>query len=109
MRTTRPIVLSAALTLLAATPRAGAQDMLTVSELLHHCQADSTQCGQDFNTTEISMAFLWGGNCIPANQVRQKTEIAVLRWLVQHPELGNEDAPDGIADAVTTLWPCANE
>ena len=83
-----------------------AQDMITVGQLLHHCQTDSTQCGQDFGTTQISMAFLWGGNCIPAKQVRQQTEIAVLRWLVKHPELANEDAADGIADAVTELWPC---
>lgn len=85
---------------------ARAQDMMTVGELLHHCQTDSTQCGQDFGTTQISMAFLWGGNCIPPKQVRQQTEIAVLRWLIKHPELANEDAADGIADAVTELWPC---
>jgi hypothetical protein len=85
---------------------AQAQDMITVGQLLHHCQTDSTQCGQDFGTTQVSMAFLWGGNCIPAKQVRQQTELAVLRWLIRHPELANEDAADGIADAVTELWPC---
>ena len=85
---------------------ARAQDMITVGELLHHCQTDSTQCGQDFRSTQVSMAFLWGGNCIPAKQVRQQTELAVLRWLIRHPELANEDAADGIADAVTELWPC---
>lgn len=87
---------------------AAAQDMMTVGQLVHHCQTDSTQCGQDFGTTQISMAFLWGGNCIPPKLVRQQTEIAVLRWLIKHPELANEDAADGIADAVAELWPCAN-
>jgi hypothetical protein len=86
-----------------------AQDMMTVGELVHHCQTNSTQCGQDFSTTQISMAFLWGGTCIPPKQVRQQTEIAVLRWLIKHPELANEDAADGIADAVSELWPCANQ
>jgi len=93
----------------AAVRPAHAQDMMTVGELVHHCKTDSNQCGQDFGTTQISMAFLWGGSCIPAKQVRQQTEIAVLRWLVKHPELNNEDAADGIADAVAELWPCANQ
>ena len=93
----------------AGSRPAAAQDMISVGELVHHYQTSSTQCGQDFSTTQISMAFLWGGNCIPPKQVRQQTEIAVLRWLVHHPELANEDAADGIADAVGELWPCANQ
>ena len=54
------------------------------------------------------MAFLWGANCIPAKLVRQQTQIAVLRWLAKHGELAQEDAPDGIADAVDALWPCGS-
>jgi hypothetical protein len=95
------------LVLVGVSASARAQDFMTVGQLLHHCQTDSTQCGQDFGTTQISMAFLWGGNCIPAKLVRQQTQMAVLRWLIKHPELANEDAADGIADAVTDLWPCA--
>jgi hypothetical protein len=85
-----------------------AQDMMTVGELIQHCRANSTLCAQDFGSTSISMAFLWGGNCIPAKQVRQQTDMAVLHWLVAHPELAGEDAPDGIADAVAALWPCGS-
>jgi hypothetical protein len=96
------------LMVLASVP-AKAQDFITVGELLHHCQTSSTQCGQDFGTTQVSMAFLWGGNCIPAKQVRQQTQMAVLRWLLKHPELANEDAADGIADAVSDLWPCRSQ
>lgn len=93
--------------LLGMGQRTMAQDMMTVGELLQHCRATSTRCAQDFQSSSISMAFLWGGNCIPAKLVRQQIDMAVLRWLVAHPELAQEDAPDGIADAVTTLWPCA--
>jgi hypothetical protein len=35
--------------------------------------------------------------------------MAVLRWLLKHPELANEDAADGIADAVSDLWPCGSQ
>ena len=92
--------------LLGMGQAAKAQDIITVGELIQHCKANSTICAQDFGSSSISMAFLWGGNCIPAKQVRQQTQLAVLRWLVVHPELAAEDAPDGIADAVTALWPC---
>ena len=103
------VVLMTAIGLLTAAPAAMAQDMLTVGQMVQICKTNGNQCAQTFNTTEISMAFLWGGNCIPANMVRQQTELAVLRWLIKHPELNNEDAPDGVADAVTSLWPCANQ
>ncbi len=98
-------------TAIALSPAAPvmAQEMLTVGQLVAICKANGTRCAQSFNTTEISMAFLWGGHCIPANQVRQQTEIAILRWLIRHPEINEEDAPDGVADAVTALWPCANQ
>src|SRR5712692_11695773 len=82
-----------------------ADDMLTVGELLKHCHTNSTLCGQDFSYNAINMAFLWGGNCIPANLARQQKQLAVLRWLSKHQELAQEDAPDGVADAVTALWP----
>ena len=95
--------------LLGIGQRTAAQGMMTVGQLLQHCRANSTLCAQDFGSTSISMAFLWGGNCIPAKLVRQQTEIAVLRWLAKRPELAEEDAPNGIADAVTSLWPCASQ
>ena len=97
----------AGFTLATAGLPVAAQDMLTVGQLLQHCHANSTVCAQDFGSSSISMAFLWGGNCIPPKLVRQQVDIAVLRWLVAHPELAGEDAPDGIADAVAELWPCA--
>ena len=97
----------AILTLTIIGRPAAAQDMLTVGELLQHCHANSTVCAQDFGSSSISMAFLWGGNCIPPKLVRQQVDIAILRWLIAHPELAGEDAPDGIADAVAGLWPCA--
>ena len=95
--------------LLGMAQRSVAQDIMTVGELLQHCRSNSTLCARDFGSSSISMAFLWGGNCIPAKLVRQQTEIAILRWLVVHPELAQEDAPDGIADAVTALWPCGSQ
>ncbi len=102
-------VLMAAIGMLITAPRTMAQDILTVGQFVQICKTNGTQCAQTFDSTQISMAFLWGGHCIPANMVRQQTEIAILRWLIKHPELNNEDAPDGVADAVTSLWPCANQ
>jgi hypothetical protein len=96
--------------LLFALARPGrAQDMLSVGELLNHCRSNSTLCAQDFGTSSISMAYLWAGNCIPTKLSRQQKTMAVLRWLAARPELAQEDAPDGVADAVTTMWPCANQ
>jgi Ssp1 endopeptidase immunity protein Rap1a len=109
MRSGLAAVVMAAIGLLATVSGAAAQDMLTVGQMVQICKTNGDQCAQTFNSTQISMAFLWGGNCIPANMVRQQTELAVLRWLIKHPELNNEDAPDGVADAVTSLWPCANQ
>ena len=86
--------------------RAAADDMLTVGDLLQYCHASTELCGQAFSGSAINMAFLWGGNCIPANVTRQQTRMAVLRWLSGHRDLVQEDAPDGIADAVSALWPC---
>jgi hypothetical protein len=109
MRSGLAAVVMAAIGLLTTVSGVAGQDMLTVGQMVQICKTNGTQCAQTFNSTQISMAFLWGGNCIPANMVRQQTELAVLRWLIKHPELNNEDAPDGVADAVTSLWPCANQ
>jgi hypothetical protein len=109
MRKGMAIVALAGFILWGMEQETAAQDMLTVGDLLKHCHANSTLCNQDFSYNSISMAFLWGGNCIPANLVRQQKEIAVLRWLSKHQELAQEDAPDGVADAVTALWPCASQ
>ena len=98
-----------AFALLFGLAPAKAQEMLSVAELLGHCRTNSTVCAQDFGSSSISLAFLWGGNCIPANLSRQQKTMAVLRWLVAHPDLAQEGAPDGVADAVTALWPCANQ
>ncbi len=91
----------------AASSAATAQEILTVGNLLADCKKSGTLCSQDLSTNEISMAFLWGGNCIPTELTQQQRYIAVLRWLAAHPDLAREDAPNGVADAVTELWPCA--
>jgi Ssp1 endopeptidase immunity protein Rap1a len=94
--------------LLAPMQRAAADDMMTVGQLLQDCHTNSTVCAQDFGSSAINMAFLWGGNCIPAKLTRQQTDMAVLRWLSAHQDIAQEDAPDGIADAVGALWPCGS-
>ncbi len=94
--------------LLAPGHRTVADEMMTVGDLLRDCHTSSTVCAQDFSSSAINMAFLWGGNCIPAKLTRQQTDMAVLRWLSAHQYLAQEDAPDGIADAVTELWPCGS-
>jgi hypothetical protein len=92
----------------AAGASAAAQDILTVGGLLADCKKSGALCAQDLSSNEVSMAFLWGGNCIPAQLTQQQRYVAVLRWLAAHPDLAREDAPNGIADAVTDLWPCAS-
>jgi hypothetical protein len=109
MRKGVAIIVLAGSFLVGIGQRAEADEMMTVGELLKYCHASSTLCAQAFSSNPISMAFLWGGNCIPAKLVRQQTQIAALRWLSRHPELAQEDAPDGIADAVTALWPCGSQ
>lgn len=95
--------------LLTLGHEAAADDIITVAELLNDCHANATVCAQDFSSESISMAFLWGGNCVPTKMTRQQTEISVLRWLSANQALAQEDAPDGIADAVTALWPCGSQ
>jgi hypothetical protein len=109
MRKAIAIVALAGSILLGLEQPTAAQDMFTVGELLKDCRTNSTLCNQDFSYNSISMAFLWGGNCVPAKLVRQQKEIAVLRWLSKHQEIAQEDAPDGVADAVSALWPCASQ
>jgi hypothetical protein len=108
MRKGFAIAALAGIILCAPVHRAMADDMLTVGDLLRDCHANSTICAQDFANDAINLAFLWGGNCIPAKFTRQQTRMAVLRWLSANQDLAQEDAPDGIADAVTELWPCGS-
>jgi len=87
---------------------AHAQDAITVGQLLEACHKDAQLCGQAFSDNSVSMAYLWAGNCIPSNLTMRDKDLAVLRWLSAHPDLAQEDAGDGVADAAVALWPCAS-
>ncbi len=87
---------------------AHAQDAITVVQLLEACHKSAQLCGQALSDNSVSMAYLWAGNCIPSNLTMRDKDLAVLRWLSAHPDLAQEDAGDGVADAAVALWPCAS-
>jgi hypothetical protein len=87
---------------------AAAQEAITVGQLLAACKKSAQLCGQALSDNSVSMAYLWAGNCIPSNLTMRDKDLAVLRWLSARPDLAQEDAGDGVADAAVALWPCAS-
>jgi hypothetical protein len=75
----------------------------TGSDVVAACNKGQAQCDDFFSYPGEMMASF--NKCEPSDA--KAVEMAIARWISQHPEAQNKDDVEAIVDAVDTLYPCS--